>query len=83
MQETPEDEFRIGQAAGKLHELKGYYGEAAVSRKEFDLIFYGAEQMHISYMQTYGPYAVDSLWKILNYGMEQKEVLWNMINADR
>ena len=59
--------------------LKGYYGEAGVSREEYDLIFYGAEQMHISYMQTYGPYAVDSLWKILNFGMEQKETLWNRI----
>ena len=30
-------------------------------------------------MQTYGPYAVDSLWKILNFGMEQKEELWNRL----
>lgn len=61
--------------------LRGYYGDGGVPREEFDLIFHGAEQMHISYMQSYGPYAVDSLWKILNFGREQKEVLWDMINS--
>ncbi len=60
--------------------LKGYYCETDLTREEYDLIFYGAEQMHISYMQVYGPYAVDSLWKILNFGMDQKEILWEMIN---
>lgn len=45
-------------------------------RNEYDLIWKGAVFMHISYMQTYGPYAVDSLWAILNYGMAQKEKLW-------
>ena len=61
--------------------LRGYYGEAGLTREEYDLLFYGAEQMHISYMQTYGPYAVDSLWKILNYGIAQKDALWNMVAA--
>lgn len=60
--------------------LKGYYGEKGITREEYDLIFYGAEQMHISYMQSYGPYAVDSLWKILNYGMNQKEKLWKRLS---
>lgn len=36
--------------------------------------------MHISYMQCFGPYAVDSLWNILKFGMKQKEKLWNYIN---
>ena len=63
--------------------LRGYYGNGGVSREEYDLVFYGAEQMHISYMQTYGPYAVDSLWKILNYGIEQKETLWNLVRPER
>lgn len=58
--------------------LQGYYGGENISREEYDLLFWGAEQMHISYMQTYGPYAVDSLWKILRFGMEQKETLWKM-----
>lgn len=59
--------------------VKGYYGEAGITREEYDLLFYGAEQMHISYMQSYGPYAVDSLWEILNYGIDQKEALWSRI----
>lgn len=59
--------------------LSGYFGEGKISRKEYDLIFCGAIQMHISYMQSYGPDAVDSLWKILLFGIDQKEPLWEMI----
>ena len=73
----PEMKYRFDLAESFL---KGYYGEEGISREEYDLLFYGAEQMHISYMQSYGPYAVDSLWEILNYGMEQKEMLWERIN---
>ena len=62
--------------------LRGYFGEEKVSREEYDLLFQGAIQMHISYMQVYGPYAVDSLWKILLFGIEQKEVLWEMIQKE-
>ena len=76
--ETAEMKYRFDLAESFL---KGYYGETEITREEYDLIFYGAEQMHISYMQSYGPYAVDSLWKILNYGMNQKEKLWDMING--
>ena len=71
--DTEEMDYRFDLA---LSFLRGYYGENGLTRDEYDLLFYGAEQMHISYMQTYGPYAVDSLWKILKYGMEQKEILW-------
>lgn len=73
----PEMKYRFDLAESFL---KGYYGEEGISREEYDLLFYGAEQMHISYMQSYGLYAVDSLWEILNYGMEQKETLWERIN---
>ena len=76
--ETDEMRYRFDLAESFL---KGYYGEAGITREEFDLLFYGAEQMHISYMQCYGPYAVDSLWQILNYGIHQKEVLWARINS--
>ena len=77
--ETEEMSYRFDLAESFL---KGYYGEAGITREEYDLLFYGAEQMHISYMQAYGPYAVDSLWKILNFGMEQKEVLWSRIGGE-
>ena len=59
--------------------LRGYFGENHISREVYDLIFYGAMQMHISYMQSYGPDAVEALWRILLFGMEQKELLWEMI----
>ena len=62
--------------------LRGYYGEAGITRKEYDLLFFGAEQMHISYMQSYGPDDIDPLWRILNYGMDQKEILWDIINKE-
>ena len=71
--DTEEMDYRFDLAQSLL---KGYYGEDGLTREEYDLLFYGAEQMHISYMQVYGPYAVDSLWKILKFGIEQKEVLW-------
>ena len=74
--ETEEMTYRFDLAKSFL---RGYYGEAGMSREEYDLLFQGAVQMHISYMQAYGPYAVDSLWKILRFGMEQKEKLWDMI----
>ena len=60
--------------------LRGYYGTEDISGDEYELIFKGAEQMHISYMQVYGPYAVDSLWKILKFGIDQKDRLWRMIS---
>lgn len=59
--------------------LKGYYGTAHISPKEYDLLWQGAIYMHISYMQSYGPGAVSSLWGILQFGLEQKAVLWELL----
>lgn len=78
--DTEEMTYRFDLA---LSFLKGYFGEDKISRKEYDLLFYGAIQMHISYMQVYGPYAVNSLWKILLFGIEQKEVLWEMLQKEK
>ena len=74
--DTDEMNYRFDLA---LNFLRGYFGESKISREEYDLIFYGAMQMHISYMQSYGPDAVEALWRILLFGMEQKELLWEMI----
>lgn len=71
--DTEEMKYRFDLAESFLN---GYYGEEEVSREEYDLLWHGAVYMHISYMQCYGPYAVDSLWGILRFGMAQKEVLW-------
>lgn len=59
--------------------LKGYFGEDEIPKNEYDRIFDGAIQMHISYMKSYGDDAVDPLWRILLFGMEQKEILWEML----
>ena len=77
--DTEEMKYRFDLAQSFL---RGYFGEEKVSREEYDLLFQGAIQMHVSYMQVYGPYAVDSLWKILLFGIEQKEVLWEMLQED-
>lgn len=74
--ETEEMRYRFDLAKSFID---GYYGNGSIPREEFDLMFSGAIQMHISYMQVYGPYAVDSLWKILKFGIEQKETLWGML----
>ena len=74
--ETEEMKYRFDLAESLL---KGYYGDTKITREEYDLLFYGAEQMHISYMQCYGEDAVDSLWKILKFGIDQKEILWRRI----
>lgn len=59
--------------------LKGYYGAERITEEEYELLWQGAVYMHISYMQSYGPDAVDSLWKILEFGLAQKPVLWEMV----
>ena len=57
--------------------LQGYYKDRILTIEEYDLIWSGAIFMHISYMQCYGQDAVDSLWDMLNFGIQQKERLWN------
>lgn len=59
--------------------LQGYYGSEKITADEIDMIWNGAIYMHISYMQCYGPDAVEPLWKILKFGMEQKENLFRML----
>lgn len=78
--ETEEMNYRFDLAQSLL---EGYYGDETISREEYDLIFQGAIPMHISYMQTYGPYAVDSLWKILQFGIDQKEILWERMKKSK
>ena len=58
--------------------LNGYYG-TKISRSEYDLLWQGAIYMHVSYMKCYGEDAVDSLWKILKFGIEQREKLWELL----
>jgi Ser/Thr protein kinase RdoA (MazF antagonist) len=58
--------------------LKGYYGEKSITKDEIDMIWNGAIYMHIAYMQCFGPDAVESLWKILKFGIAQKEQMYEI-----
>lgn len=59
--------------------IDGYYGNNKIPCLEYDMLWNGAVYMCISYMKSFGHDAVDSLWKILKFGMEQKEKLWKML----
>ena len=83
LQETEEDEFKLGQATAKLHELTYTVGTAHLIVKMKRINFWdGAIYMHIAYMQCSGPEAVDSLWQILKFGMKQKERLYKVYTDD-
>ncbi len=75
--QTEKKQYRFDLA---LSFLRGYYGERRLTGEEYDLLWQGAVFMHISYMQVYGPDAVESLWKILRFGMERKPELWERWN---
>lgn len=75
--QTEKMQYRFDLA---LSFLRGYYGERRLTGEEYDLLWQGAVFMHISYMQVYGPDAVESLWKILRFGMERKPELWERWN---
>ena len=60
--------------------LRGYYGDTPPSREEYDLVWQGAVFMHISYMDVWGPDAVERMWHTLQYGLSQKEALWERIS---
>lgn len=53
--------------------LKGYYGDDIITEEAVNNIWSGAVFMHISYMQCFGTEAVPSLWRMLQYGMAQRE----------
>lgn len=74
--ETHESHYRFDLAKAFL---KGYYGAKAITADEIDMIWNGAIYMHISYMQCYGPDAIEPLWKILKFGIEQKDKLFGML----
>lgn len=61
--------------------LEGYYENDRLTREEYDALWSGAAYMQISYMKCYGDDAVDSLWKILEFGLAQKEALWDALSG--
>ncbi len=52
--------------------------DKCITKDEIDMIWNGAIYMHIAYMQCYGSDAVDTLWKILKFGIAQKEQMYEM-----
>lgn len=74
--ETHEMKYRFDLAKTFL---KGYYGNLSDAKEDLDIIWQGAIHTHIGYMKLYGPDAVESLWKILNFGIQQKVILYAML----
>ncbi len=63
--------------------LRGYYGGASVTRGEYDRIWDGAVLTHISYMKVFGEGADNDMWRLLRFGMEQKEALWKRLRLSK
>ena len=55
--------------------LEGYCREYKLNRTEYDLLWWGAIYTHIYNMQWYGPDDVEPLWRILTFGIAQKDAL--------
>jgi len=56
--------------------LSGYFDDGTIDKQTYDRIWEGAIYMHVSYMKTFGPEAVIPLWNILDFGMNQKDKLY-------
>ena len=59
--------------------FQGYVSVNPLTDFEYDLLFYGATLMHISYMKSYGKDAEQPLWDILKFGIAQKDKLYKMV----
>jgi len=62
--------------------LSGYFDERTIDKETYDRIWEGATYMHVSYMKTFGPEAVEPLWNILNFGMNQKDKLYDVYHIN-
>ena len=60
--------------------LRGYYGDN-IPREEYDLIWQGAMFTHIKYMKVFTYASEDDLWRILKFGVAQKEKLWAQLKT--
>lgn len=62
--------------------LSGYFADGTIDKQTYDRIWEGAIYMHVSYMKTFGPEAVEPLWNILNFGMNQKDKLYETYHSN-
>jgi len=62
--------------------LSGYFDDGIIDKQTYDRIWEGAIYMHVSYMKTFGPEAVEALWNILNFGVMQKDKLYEIYHSN-
>ncbi len=70
-----EMKYRFDLAKGFL---EGYFSDNPIEEEVYDQLWHGAIYMHVSYMEVYGPEAVDALWKILKFGLDNKDRLYEL-----
>ncbi len=58
---------------------KGYFSKTHMSLYEKKLIFDGAVFMQLMYMPVFGPKAVEDMWHILKFGIDNKDRLMSAI----
>ena len=63
--------------------LKGYFGTEKISKQEYDFLFDGAIQMHISYRKSYGPDDVYPLWKFCCLVLTRKNPCGKWFESNR
>ncbi|MBS4201702.1 phosphotransferase [Bacillus sp. FJAT-49732] len=59
---------------------QGYYSRMDMNIKEKEHIFHGAIFMQLMYMPSYGENAVEDMWGILKFAMENNELLFSVLN---
>ncbi|MCJ7841968.1 phosphotransferase [Lederbergia sp. NSJ-179] len=58
---------------------KGYFSRMEMSIKEKEYIFDGAVFMQLMYMPSYGENAVEAMWKILKYSLDNQDKILSVL----
>ncbi len=61
---------------------RGYQLNHLLNEDEIELTFQGAVFMQMMYMNSFGDNAIDAMWSILKYGLNNKELLKSAIRGD-
>jgi hypothetical protein len=61
---------------------RGYQLNHLLNEDEIELTFQGAVFMQMMYMNSFGDNAIDAMWSILEYGLNNKELLKSAIRGD-
>lgn len=76
--ETKEIKFNYENA---LAFYLGYYSKANLTMQEKNLIFDGAVFMQLMYMPCFGKEAVQDMWDILKFGIDNKDLLLSSVHG--